>query len=49
MSAPNFADDSSAVDLDALPIRWIELGMLLLDLGVWLHAAARLAGSIIPS
>lgn len=41
----NFADDSSDVNVHAwMPTVWVELGMLLLNLAVWLEAAARLAG-----
>lgn len=45
----NFPDDSSGVNVPALPIRGIELGMLLLNLGVWLYAAAEVAGTVMPS
>lgn len=41
----NFADDSSEVNVHGwLPTLWVELGMLFLNLIVWLEAAARLAG-----
>lgn len=41
----NFADDSSGVNVHAwMPTAWVELGMLFLNLAVWLEAAARLAG-----
>jgi hypothetical protein len=41
----NFADDSSEVNVHAwMPTVWVELGMLFLNLAVWLEAAARLAG-----
>lgn len=46
MSASSFSDDSSRVNVHALPIRGIELGMLLLDFGVWLYAAAEVAGTV---
>lgn len=45
----NFPDDSSGVNVHALPIRGIELGMLLLNLGVWLYATAEVAGTVMPS
>jgi len=39
------ADDSSAVNVHGwMPALWVELGMLFLNLAVWLEAAARLAG-----
>lgn len=45
MGSGNFADDSSGVNVHGWrPILWIELGMLFLNLAVWLEAAARLAG-----
>lgn len=44
MGTLNFADDSSAVNVHALPTRGIEVGMALLNLGVWLHAATVIAG-----
>jgi hypothetical protein len=41
----NFADDSSDVNVHGWkPTAWVELGMLFLNLAVWLEAAARLAG-----
>jgi hypothetical protein len=41
----NFADDSSDVNVHGwMPTVWVELGMLFLNLVVWLEAAARLAG-----
>lgn len=41
----NFADDSSGVNVHAwMPTVWVELGMLFLNLVVWLEAAGRLAG-----
>jgi len=49
MGTVNFADDSSSVNVHALPIRGIEMGMLLLNLGVWLYAAVTLASTIMPS
>ncbi len=48
MSAASVVDDSKKVNVLALPTRRIEMGMLLLDLGVWLYAAAALAGVIPP-
>jgi hypothetical protein len=37
-------DDSSEVKVHGIiPARWLTLGMLLLNLAVWLDAAARLA------
>jgi hypothetical protein len=49
MSAANFADDSNGVNFHALPIRGIEVGMLLLlNLGVWIYAAAEFAGVMPP-
>ena len=46
MGTGNFADDSSDVNVHAwVPTVWVELGMLLLNLAVWLEAATRLAGS----
>jgi hypothetical protein len=45
MGTANFADDSSAVNVRGWkPTLWVELGMLFLNLAVWLEAAARLAG-----
>jgi hypothetical protein len=45
MGTANFADDSSGVNVRAwMPTVWVEVGMLLLNLAVWLEAAARLAG-----
>ncbi len=47
MASEHFADDSSDVNVHAwVPTIWVELGMLFLNLAVWLEAAARLAGSI---
>lgn len=47
MGAGNFADDSSGVNVHAwVPTVWVKLGMLFLNLAVWLEAAARLAGSV---
>lgn len=41
----NFADDSGEVNVHGwIPALWIELGMLFLNLVVWLEAAIRLAG-----
>ncbi len=48
MSTFNFAGDSSGVNVHALPLRGIELGMLVVNLGVWLYAAAEIAG-VMPS
>lgn len=40
----NFPDDSSGVNVHgAMPLRWIQWGMLLLNLVVWIDAAAKLA------
>jgi len=45
MGIANFPDDSSGVNVHAwMPTVWVEVGMLLLNLAVWLEAAARLAG-----
>lgn len=45
MGTANFADDSSVVNVHGwMPIHWVELGMLFLNLVVWIEAAARLAG-----
>lgn len=49
IGTPGFSDDSSEVNVHALPIRGIELGMLLLNLGVWLYAAGELAGTVMPA
>jgi len=39
------ADDSGDVNVHGtIPTAWVELGMLLLNLVVWLNAAAVLAG-----
>jgi len=47
MGTANFADNSSAVNVHAwMPTVGLELGMLLLNLVVWLEAAARLAGAV---
>jgi len=41
----NFADDSSGVNAHgAIPVAWIKVGMLFLNLVVWLDAGARLVG-----
>lgn len=41
----NFADDSSEVNVHGwMPTRGVELGMLFLNLFVWLEATVRLAG-----
>lgn len=38
-----FADDSSGVNVHgAIPTQWVKLGMVLLNLVVWLNAAAQL-------
>jgi len=37
------------MDVHGLPVRWVKLGMLLLNLGVWLYAFAELAGTFMPS
>jgi len=45
MGTANFADDSSVVNVHGwMPTVWVELGMLFLNLVVWVEAAARLAG-----
>jgi hypothetical protein len=45
MSGQKFSVDSSGVNVHGIiPARWITLGMLLLNLLVWLDAAAQLAG-----
>lgn len=45
MFTAKFADDSSEVNVRGWkPALWVELGMLFLNLVVWLEAAARLAG-----
>lgn len=45
MGTANFADELSVVNVHAwVPTVWVELGMLFLNLAVWLEAAARLAG-----
>lgn len=42
----NFADDSDEVNVHGLmPTVWVEMGMLLLNLAVWLEAGARLAAA----
>jgi hypothetical protein len=46
--AASFADDSSVVNVHAFPTRGVELGMVLLNLGVWLHAVAAAGGKIMP-
>jgi hypothetical protein len=39
------SDDSSSVNVHGIiPARWLTLGMLLLNLVVWLDAAVQLAG-----
>jgi hypothetical protein len=45
----NFADDSSVVNVHAFPTLGVKLGMLLLNLGVWLYAAAAVAERVMPS
>jgi hypothetical protein len=43
--AQGVSDDSSEVNVHGIiPARWVTLGMLLLNLAVWLDAAAQLAG-----
>jgi hypothetical protein len=43
--AQGISDDSSEVSVHGIiPARWLTLGMLLLNLAVWLDAAAQLAG-----
>lgn len=45
MFAANSADDSRGVNVHGwMPTVWVELGMLFLNLVVWIEAAARLAG-----
>lgn len=45
ISTANFPDDLNGVNVHAgMPTHWVELGMLCLNLVVWLEAAARLAG-----
>ena len=45
MCTANFADDSCVVNVHGwMPTVWVKVGMLLLNLAVWLEAAARLAG-----
>ena len=45
MGTGNFADDSDEVNVHGwVPTVWVEMGMLFLNLAVWLEAAARLAG-----
>jgi hypothetical protein len=45
MSTARPVDDSSVMNVHGMiPARWITLGMLLLNLAVWLDAAAQLAG-----
>jgi len=47
MVAGSVADDSIDVNVHAwVPTVWVKLGMLFLNLAVWLEAAARLAGSV---
>jgi len=42
--AQGIFDDSSGVNVHGIiPARWLTLGMLLLNLAVWLDAAAQLA------
>ena len=44
MSTANFPDDSSGVNVHgAFPLLWVKLGMLFLNLVVWLNAAVQLA------
>jgi len=41
----NGADDSSGVNVHgAVPVAWIKVAMLLLNLAVWIDAAAQVAG-----
>lgn len=45
MGTVNFADDLSVVNVHGWkPALWVELGMLFLNLAVWVEAAVRLAG-----
>lgn len=45
MCTENFPDDLSGVNVHGwMPTVWVELGMLFLNLAVWIEAAARLAG-----
>jgi hypothetical protein len=40
------SDDSSGVNVHGtLPTRWVQMGMLLLNLVVWLEATLRLTGA----
>lgn len=49
MGVANFPDDSGEVNVHAwMPTVWVEMGMLLLNLAVWLEAASRLAAAIHP-
>jgi hypothetical protein len=44
MGTQAFFDDSSGVNVHgALPIAWVKVGMLLLNLVVWIDAAAQIA------
>lgn len=45
MRSQRLCDDSSRVNVHGtIPVRWVTLAMLLLNLAVWLDAAAQLAG-----
>jgi len=45
----NFADDSAGVNVHGwMPAVWVEVGMLLLNLAVWLEAGVRLAAAFQP-
>jgi hypothetical protein len=45
MGSQRFLVDSSGVNVHGtIPVRWVTLAMLLLNLVVWLDAAAQLAG-----
>jgi hypothetical protein len=44
----DFADDSNGVNVHAFPALGLKLGMLLLNLGVWVYAAAGIAEAIMP-
>jgi hypothetical protein len=45
MGTQRVFDDSSGVNVHgAVPMLWVKLGMLLLNLAAWLSAAWRLAG-----
>lgn len=44
MSTFNFPDDSSDVNVHGtMPVRWVQGGMLLLNLAIWIDTATRVA------